>query len=297
VRHGADYDVVHVCCFPHVGVIAARAGLLRHRDVRLVVDWHEVLTRDSWRRRLGVVGELGLIGQAAAIRVGDAAVTFSRLHARRLEAHGCRAPIRVVPEFHPNGDDVRSGASLAREPLIVFAGRLVPEKRPELIPGVVAALRQRDPSWRAVMFGAGPSEASVRAAIERHRLEDAVELAGYTPWEQVGRSMERASALVLPTVREGFGLAVLEAAGHGLPSVLVSEPDNAAVELVEDGRNGLVVGDASYEALADAVLALVANTGIHHSTRAWYAEASRRLNPRATAAALRSLHRELGPTP
>lgn len=295
-RHGGDYDVVHVCCFPHVGVLAARVGLLGHRNARLVVDWHEVLPRESWRRRLGIVGELGWIGQAAAIRVGDAAVTFSRLHARRLEAHGCRAPVRVVPEFHPDGDRVRSDASRERDPLILFAGRLVPEKRPELIPGVVAALRQRDPLWRAVIFGAGPSEACVRAAIERHRLEAAVELAGYAPWEQVARAMERASALVLPTVREGFGLAVLEAAGHGLPCVLVRGPDNAAVELVVHRRNGLVVEDASYQAIADAVLDLVADPGIHRSTRAWYARASLRFNPAETAAALRSLHRQLGAT-
>jgi glycosyltransferase involved in cell wall biosynthesis/peptidoglycan/xylan/chitin deacetylase (PgdA/CDA1 family) len=294
VRHGGDYDVVHVCCFPHVGVIAARAGLLRHPDVRLVVDWHEVVPRESWRRRLGVLGELGWITQAAALRIGDAAVTFSRLHARRLEEEGCSAPVRIVPEFHPDGDTVRSGANGAREPLILFAGRLVPEKRPELIPGVLAALRRRDRSWRAMIFGAGPSEASVRAAVQHHGLADSVDLPGFVPWQEVGRAMERASALVLPTVREGFGLAVLEAAAHGLPSVLVDAPDNAAVELVENGRNGLVVDDPSPESLAGAVLALAARPDVHRSTRAWYEETSRLLNPRETAAALRSLHRELG---
>jgi glycosyltransferase involved in cell wall biosynthesis len=277
-------------------VIAARAGLLPYPKVRLVVDWHEVLPRESWRRRLGLLGELGWISQSAAIRLGDAAVTFSRLHARRLRDEGCQKPIHIVPEFHPDADILPSGADPAREPLILFAGRLVAEKRPELIPGVLAVLRRRDRSWRAVIFGTGPCEASIRAAVGQHRLESSVELAGFVPWHEVRRAMERATALVLPTAREGFGLTVLEAAAHGLPSVLVAGPDNAAVELVENGRNGLVVDRAAPEVLADAVLELAACPDVHRSTRAWYDEASGRLNPHETVAALRALHRAIGAT-
>ena len=46
--------------------------------------------------------------------------------------------------------------------------------------------------------------------------------------------------LVLPSTREGFGVAVLEAAACRVPSLVVQHPDNAAVELVRHGENGLI---------------------------------------------------------
>ena len=46
--------------------------------------------------------------------------------------------------------------------------------------------------------------------------------------------------LVLPSRREGYGLVVIEAAAHGTPSVVVADPDNAAVELVTEGVNGFI---------------------------------------------------------
>ena len=53
--------------------------------------------------------------------------------------------------------------------------------------------------------------------------------------------------LVLPSRREGYGLVVVEAAALGTPSVVVRGPDNAATELVEDGKNGFVAPSADPE--------------------------------------------------
>jgi glycosyltransferase involved in cell wall biosynthesis len=290
LRHGDRYDVVHVCCFPHAGVLGVWAALLPHRGTRVVVDWHEVLPRATWRRRLGRFGQLGFAVQWLALRVGDAAVTFSRLHARRLEEEGCTAPIHVLPEFHPAVVPPPWPSGVEREPLVLFAGRLAPEKRPEIIPRVVAALRRRDPAWRGLIFGDGVQANAVRAAIAECDVRDAVEMSGFAPWEEVSAAMLRARALVSPTTREGFGLVVLEAAAHGLPSVLVAEPDNAAVELIDEGRNGSVVADADPETQAAAVLALAAEPGIHDATRAWFEEASQRFSVPESVAAHQRLH-------
>jgi glycosyltransferase involved in cell wall biosynthesis len=294
LRHGRSYDVVHVCCFPSAAVAAAWIGLLPHQRTRLVVDWHEVLPRATWQGRMGaVLGGLGWLAQAVALRLGDAAVTFSRLHARRLREEGCRCPIHLLPEFHPEPQPVPADPAAGRELLVIFAGRLVAEKRAHLLAPVVAALRFEDPAWRAIVFGIGPEEDKVRNALERYRVTDSVELAGFAPWEEVAAAFARGSALVLPTTREGFGLAVLEAAAQGLPSVLVRERDNAAVELIEEGRNGRVAERADADTIADAVLALAADPGIHASTCEWYEEASRRFDVDVTVADLQALYADL----
>ncbi len=51
--------------------------------------------------------------------------------------------------------------------------------------------------------------------------------------------MRRALCLLLPSRREGYGLVVVEAAARGTPSVVVAGEDNAAIELIEEGVNGL----------------------------------------------------------
>jgi glycosyltransferase involved in cell wall biosynthesis len=295
MRSGADYDIVHVCCFPYPAVLAAGAGLARFAETRLVVDWHEVLPPATWRGRRGRgLGSVGALLQARALGTGDAAIAFSHLHGERLRATRTAPPAHVFPEFLPGGAAPPELPG-KREKLIVFAGRLVDEKGAQHLPGVVARLRAEDPAWRAVIFGEGPAEQLVREAVAAHRVADAVELRGFAPWDEVSQTFLRASALVFPSVREGFGLVVLEAAAHGLPVVLLRAPDNAAVELVEPGRNGAIAAGTSPEELAGLVLAL-ATPDRPSAVRGWYAEAEQRLNVAASVRAHEALHRQLLPT-
>lgn len=277
LRRGRRYEVVHCCCFPHLAVVAVGLGMLPHRGGVVIVDWHEVLPRATWRRRLGAVGELGYAAQAAALQMGDGAITFSHLHRRRLLEEGFSRPIEVVPEFPPEEvPKLLPGAGEGpRQPRIVFAGRLVAEKRPELVVAVLAELHRRDRSWQAVIFGVGPHEKQVRAEVARLGLDGAVRMAGFAPWSELSAALCSSRALVFPSVREGYGLIVLEAAAHALPSVLVSEPDNAACELVEQGRNGWVCGSADPAVLADAVMRLSSDPEVHQRTARWYERASR----------------------
>ncbi|MBA2505853.1 MAG: glycosyltransferase [Thermoleophilaceae bacterium] len=295
LRHGGRYSVVHCCCFPAIAVLAVRAGLVPHRGARLVVDWHEVLPRSTWRRRRGRIGDLGWFAQRAAVGCGTVAVTFSRMHERRLRDAGRRGAVRVLPEFTPEDEAaVAEGhANVERERLIVFAGRLVGEKRAHLVPGVLAELRAAQDGWRAVVFGRGEDFERVQEEARAAGVADALEMAGFAPWEDVSRAMHRASALVFPTTREGFGLVVLEAAAHGLPSVLVAEPDNAAVELIEEGVNGHVCASADPGEQARAVLALAQDPAIHARTRDWYERASERYSVPNAVRELHALHAEL----
>src|SRR5204862_7860935 len=61
LRHGRRYEVVHTASFPYFSLLAAAAAR-RLWKFRLVVDWHEVWTREYWREHLGRVG--GWIGWA-----------------------------------------------------------------------------------------------------------------------------------------------------------------------------------------------------------------------------------------
>ncbi|MGE5689690.1 MAG: glycosyltransferase, partial [Pseudomonadota bacterium] len=74
------------------------------------------------------------------------------------------------------------------------------------------------------------------------------------------------------------GLVVVEAAAKGTPSVVVAGPENAAVELVEDGVNGAVAVAATADALAEAILRVVgAGAALRSSTADWFAANAGRL--------------------
>jgi glycosyltransferase involved in cell wall biosynthesis len=65
--------------------------------------------------------------------------------------------------------------------------------------------------------------------------------------------LKRSKVFVLPSIREGFGMSVLEALACGVPAVVVRAPYSAAHEIIEDGVNGIVV-EPSPRSLAEPSL-------------------------------------------
>src|SRR4051812_44009319 len=269
-RHGRDYDVVHTASFPYFSLLAAGAARRRGR-YRVVADWHEVWSASYWSEYLGgLQGRVARQIQRACARVPQSAFCFSELHARRLREEGLRGePTVLRGEYAGPTDGV---ARRAPEPLVVFAGRMIPEKQAPAVVGAVVAARRRVPELRAVLFGDGPQLDDVRAAIAAHDAAAFVGAPGFVSAEEVEDGLSRAACLVLPSVREGYGAIVVEAAAHGVPSVLVAAPDNAAVEHIDAGVNGFVAPDASPDALAAAILAAYERrVALRASTAGWFA--------------------------
>ena len=278
LRHGRSYDVVHTASFPYFSVLAI--ALLRplHR-FRVVVDWWEVWTREYWEEYLGRrAGRVGWAVQRLCARLPQAAFCFSRLHARRLREEGLRGELTVLEGAYPDALEASSVVEVA-EPLVVFAGRHIPEKRvPALVPAI-ERLRERHPDLRCQIFGDGPERPAVLEAIARSGLDGAIEAPGFVERERVERALRHALCMVLPSRREGYGLVVVEASARGTPSVVVRDPDNAATELIEEGENGFVAASASPEDLA-AAIERVADAGpaLRERTAAWFARNERRLS-------------------
>lgn len=272
LRHRGDYDVVHTGAFPYFPLLAA--GLARTRP--LFVDWFEVWSSAYWRGYLGGPG--GLAGDAVqrlCARVPQQAFTFSELHAARLQEAGLRGtPVQLGGLYAGPAPGASAPAADAdRAPLVVFAGRHIAEKRVTAIPAAVARARTRIPGLHAVIVGDGPEHAAVRAAVEAEGVADCVTLPGFLPADEVAATIASAGCLLLPSQREGYGLVIIEAAAQGTPSVVAAGPDNAAVELVEPGVNGVVATSDAPEALANAIVAaLRGGPALRASTAAWFAE-------------------------
>ena len=217
LRHGRRYEVVHTCSFPYFSLLAAAAvrPLARYG---LVVDWFEVWSPAYWREYLGgAAGRVGLLVQRLCARVPQRAFCFSELHAARLREEGLHGEVTVLRGLYAEQHEPPSPRPA--DPLVLFAGRLIREKRPPW------AL----PRWlgrRARSRGCGASSSATARSARRstrrspsRACEEIVSAPGFADADTVDREMRRALCVLLPSRREGYGMVVVEAAARGTPSV------------------------------------------------------------------------------
>jgi glycosyltransferase involved in cell wall biosynthesis len=136
-------------------------------------------------------------------------------------------------------------------PEVLFLGRMIPGKRPELFVRLVGELRSRGVKLRAIAVGDGP----LLRVLEPEAARAGVELAG--PSGDVGGVLQQADLLVFPSAPEGEGMpgVLIEAGLSGLPVVATGVAGVASV--VANGETGLVVGVEDFEALVGATSELL----------------------------------------
>jgi glycosyltransferase involved in cell wall biosynthesis len=285
LRHGRSYDVVDTCAFPYFSLLAA-AVLRPVMRFRLVVDWFEVWSRGYWREYLGGVGgRVGELVQRLCARVPQEAICFSQLHAHRLREEGLKSPVTVLRGLYTG--NASSAAPLKADPLVLSAGRLIPEKRVALAVAAIAIAAESMEGLRGEILGEGPDRAALDGAIADHALQDTVSAPGFADSDFLDAEMRRALCLLLTSRREGYGMVVVEAAARGTPSVVVAGDDNAATELIVEGVNGTLVESADPEAIAEGILR-VHRSGfpLRESTARWFAENAHGLSLESSLAAV-----------
>ena len=276
LRHGRRYDLVHGASFPFFSLLAA-AALQPLGRYRLAVDWIEVWTLDYWRHYLGPIGgRLGWLVQRLCAAVPQVPFAFSRRHAQRAEALGV-GPVTVLDGQYAGGSFAPQPA--ACPPIVLYAGRMIPEKRVGLLVAALGQLMRADPALRAVLVGRGPELAAVQQQVAQLGLTERIALPGFVSTEALEHWQATAAVIVQPSEREGYGMVVVEAAARGVPVVLVAGDDNSAVELVENGINGFIASAPDPEALADAIgRALQGGTGLRDTVATWYGANRERLS-------------------
>lgn len=291
LHHGRRYDVVHTASFPYFSLLAIALARPLHR-YGVIVDWHELWSRDYWRTYLGhVAGDVGYAVQGLCLRIRQRAFCFAQLTARRLRERGLNGEVSVLEGEYAG--PLEHIVPLPSSDVVVFAGRHIPEKRAPAVVTAIAAARRRLPDLQAVVFGDGPERADVLACVDRLGLDGVVRVPGFVQAEELQATLGRALCLLHPSAREGYGLVVVEAAAMGVPSVLVAGPDNAATELIEEGVNGFVAASADPQELAMAIERVeAAGAQLRRSTAAWFATNARRLSLDASLDVVAAVYRE-----
>jgi len=143
------------------------------------------------------------------------------------------------------------------EPSLLYLGRLKRYKGVELILQALARLREHHPRQpvRLRIAGRGDHEASLRDMVARLGLSDRVEFLGFVSEEDKLELFRRSWVHVLTSPNEGWGIANIEAAACGTPTVASDAP--GLRESVRDGETGLLVPHGDVLALASALRGLL----------------------------------------
>ncbi len=146
-------------------------------------------TRDEMRARLGWSGPVGILANGAAAADGSDGLALDK--------------------------DVDR---------MVVLGRLVPHKRVDLVLQALHALRDERPGLRLDVCGQGPDRSRLEALTATLGLEDRVVFHGYLPERDKDRLLRGAALHVCASDVEGWGQAVVDAAGYGVPTVARDVP-------------------------------------------------------------------------
>lgn len=223
-------DIVHTHLF--LGNTVGRLAALWARVPVIVATEHSLYPQKRWPSK--TLDRVLARRTTAVMAVSQAVKDFTRrqesLDPDRIAVH---LPGLVVPP--PPGFIYQRPAV----PIIAIVGRLVPEKGHPLFLDVLAELRRTDyPHITGWILGDGPLRDRLRQEARHRGLgPDAVRFLGHQ--DGVYDWIRHVSVVVLPSHREGFGLAALEAMAIGIPVVLSDIP--AFRELTADGRYGTLV--------------------------------------------------------
>jgi len=237
--------------------------LVRRRGVVALV--HHV-HREQWR--IIYPGLWGRVGWFVESRLTPLMyrsvphVTVSRASRDDLVALGIAADrIAVVPNGTPvpapEATAPAQGGGPEFAPRLCVLSRLVPHKQIEHAVDVLAELLPGCPGLHLDVIGEGWWHAHVVEHVAGRGVGHAVTMHGHVDEATKSALLERAHLMLLPSVKEGWGISVLEAASHGTPTVAYRHAGGVR-ESIEDGVSGILVDDV--EGMRDATRALLSDS-------------------------------------
>lgn len=144
--------------------------------------------------------------------------------------------ISVVP---PGTDFERykPAPEIRRKPIILHVGRLKKYKSTDHLLYAAQKLKERGRDFEVVIVGTGDDQPRLKALAVKLRIADRVRFTGFVTEEEKIRLYQQSTVLVESSIKEGWGLIVIEANACGTPVVVARSP--GLVDSSRDGVNGL----------------------------------------------------------
>lgn len=248
IMHQQRFDVLHAHD-PHALSAAwlaraqARSALVVSRRVAypLSRDWPGLARYRAAHRIIAVSHFVAESVLAAGIDRSRVAVVYDGVEIPAATS----AQVRATARRRWNISDAT--------PLLGCVGYLLPEKGQEFLLRAMKSILAEFSACKLLLAGDGPMRARLESLARELSIGNSVVFAGFV--EDTDSVYNALDLFVFPSLAEPLGSSLLAAMAHGLPSVAVAS--GGVPEIIQDGRNGVLVPPSDARALADAICSLL----------------------------------------
>jgi len=183
----------------------------------------------------------------------------------RLMYTGVRVQSKLAVEVRGR---VRTELNISADmPVIVFAGRLCEQKRPDMLVEILRVARDSGLKFQALVIGEGELGAKLKSLLKRYRLSSSVSMLGSVPHQRWLDILAASDILLMPSQFEGISIALLEAMAAGVIPVVANV--GGQVEIVSQDAGILIPhGDNEIEQYLEALTSLINEPARLHSMSA-----------------------------
>ena len=254
----AKFDILDVDHMPFFPLFSARI-ITWLKGKKLYATWHEVWGKEYWDEYLGGIASIiGAMMEKLSFQMPDVIISISSHTTKRLRHAGFKKEIKTVP-LGVDIESISQAKPSEHKSDIIFVGRLLSHKNADLLVRAIALIKKTMSNVVCNIVGDGPEKFSIQNLIKNLDLEDNVHmLSGTLDDLELYGLMKASKMLVLPSIREGFGLVVVEANAAGLPVITTSHENNAAKDLIVENVNGLLA-EPNAESIAEKILQIFQN--------------------------------------
>jgi len=138
-------------------------------------------------------------------------------------------------------------------------GRLSSVKGQKFLIEAMKEVRSKTSDVQCLIIGSGPEEAALKSQAKSLGVEDRVVFTG-AAYMDIALYLSCMDVFVLPSIKEGLGLALLEAMSSGRPCI--ASATGGICDIVKDGINGILTPVADTPAIASAILKILSNSAL-----------------------------------
>ncbi len=235
-----SWDIVDVDHMPFFPLFSVRLVCLLKKE-KMIATWHEVWGKNYWRQYLGRLGSIAYLIEKTSVLMPDKITSVSGHTTKKLRTElSAKKEIVTIPD----GIDIshiRTIKPSSHKSDVIFSGRLLSHKNIDILIKAIAIAKNSLPRISCLIIGDGPEKVRLEHLVKNLNLNNNIHFPGFLEnHDDVCSLIKSSQVFVLPSTREGFGIVAIESHACGTPVITINHPDNAAKDLISEGKNGFI---------------------------------------------------------
>jgi glycosyltransferase involved in cell wall biosynthesis len=236
-----SWDVIEVDHMPYFPLFFTKLVCLL-KGKKMFATWNEVWGRDYWIEYMGPSGHISAFIEWASVFLPDTFISISQHTTTRLK-DVYNIPAKKIKTVSTGLDTTTIDTVIPSKKKydVIYAGRLWKHKNVYMLVDAMAELVKRKNDITCVIVGNGHEKKHLMRQVKELCLQKHVFFEDFMPHhDDVFALMKSSKVYVLPSTREGFGMAVVEANACGIPAIVIDHYENAATDHI-DTDNGVKI--------------------------------------------------------